>query len=229
MSEFLYLIKGDTMNFNNFVTNAQVYFPQLTIKYKTQSWLMQILGKILFFNPSFMTEYITSFGNTVYFPSEDFVNTKFASSIIILMHELVHISDSKKYSKFLFGLSYMFPQILSLLIIPMLFFFHWYIALIPLLFLLPFPAYFRMYFEKRAYLVSLYCIYALSGKLHYPAVLNVQEKFFVSQFTGDSYYFMWPFASVQGDFDDGAKLIGSGAKPFNDTIFTIIDDLISKV
>src|SRR5208283_2209132 len=103
------------MSFQDLVAAATVQFPNLQVKYKDQSTFMKILGKILFFNPSFMTSYITTIGDTIYFTTESYTTQDSLDASIVLMHELVHMTDEKTYSKPLFAISYLFPQILALL------------------------------------------------------------------------------------------------------------------
>jgi len=217
------------MSFQDLVTAAQKYFPDLQIKYKDQSWFMKLVGTLLFFNKAFMTNYTTTIGSQVYFPTESFVKTRPVSAAVILLHELVHIKDAHKISKPLFGALYLSPQIFALLCLP-LFLVSWKIALpLVLLFASPIPSYFRMYFEKRAYLTSLYSIYRLSKKLNFKPLLASQEKDFLSQFKGSFYYFMWPFGNLQKEFDDAVAKIQADQRPFEDPVFDIIDDLITQV
>lgn len=220
------------MTFQDIVQAAQVKFPNLKIAYKNQSTLMKVLGTIMFFNKGFMTDFITTIGSTVYFPSEDFVKQDGYGSVVTLMHELVHVSDAKKYSSFLFGLGYCFPQILSILSL-FLFFVSWKIALpLVVLFALPLPAYFRMYFERRGYFVSAYANYKLYKKLNMSSIdsdMSSDKAFFAQQFTGSDYYFMWPFSSIKNDFDLAATKIMAGQRPIEDPIFDLVDELLNKV
>jgi hypothetical protein len=215
------------MSFQNLIESAKTYFPDLEIKYKTDSAIMKFIGTILFFNKSFMTEYSTTIGSTIYFPTEHFVRTRPVSASIILLHELVHINDAKKISKFLFSFLYLCPQILALLAIPLIFI-HWYIGLPFLLLLLPIPAFFRMYFEKRAYFASLYVLNKFGDILAFDPQLDIQKKYFLDQFKSSSYYFMWTFRGLEKDFDDALIKIKSNQRPYDDDIFNILDDLTIK-
>jgi hypothetical protein len=217
------------MSFQDLVENAQQYYPDLQIKYKDQSTFMKILGKILFFNKDFMDSYTTTIGSTVYFPNEKFVKTRPVSASVILLHELIHINDAKKVSKPAFGFLYLFPQILSILFL-ILMLLSWKLFL-PLLVLslLPIPAYFRMYYEKRAYLVSLYVIQSLSIRLNFKIDLNESKSGFLSQFKGSAYYFMYPFSSIDKDFDSGTQKIINNLRPYDDKVFDTIDVLVKKV
>src|SRR6202000_2751600 len=131
------------------------YYPDVKIKFKDQSTLMRFIGKLMFWNKEFMTGFTTTIGTNIYFPSENFINLHPITTFATLLHELVHIYDQKRLSKILFMFLYLSPQILTLLIAP-LFFIIGPLALLLFIFALPIPSYFRMYFEKRAYLVSLY-------------------------------------------------------------------------
>ena len=95
--------------------------------------------------------------------------------------------------------------------------------------LLPFPAYFRMYFEKRAYLVSLYVLSALGSRLNFNPLLKSQSQFFMQQFQTSAYYFMWPFSSLRQEFDQAVANIAAGKRPYEDPVFDMIDDLVTKV
>src|SRR4030043_385107 len=109
------------MSFQTLVQSAQTHFPNLKIKYKDESLLMKILGKLMFFNKGFMTSYTTTIGSTIYFPNSNFVKARPISSSVILLHELVHLYDNSKFTAPLFSFLYLFPQILVLLFFPLLF------------------------------------------------------------------------------------------------------------
>lgn len=215
------------MLFNKLIDNSKKYFPNLKIKYKNESMFMKFLGFLLFFNKNFMTEYITTIGSTIYFPSRSKIDEKPTSAMIVLLHELIHIYDSNRF-KFMFGFLYLFPQILapfSLLLLLV----SWKLALpLFIILLLPLPAYFRMYFEKRAYLASLYIIKSLGAKLKFSSLLKTQKEYFLRQFKESAYYYMWIF-DMTPQFDEAMAKIQSGKRPYEDPVFDIIDDLISQV
>lgn len=214
------------MSFQTLVESAQSHFPDLKIKYKDESLFMKALSKIMFFNKSFMTSYTTTVCSTVYFPSQSFVKVRPISSSIVLLHELVHIHDEKKFTQPIFSFLYACPQILALLALPILFLFGWKFALLFLLFGAPIPSYFRMYFERRAYFTSLYTLNALGNKLSFNPSLDKQKDNFVEQFKTADYYYMWPFKNVDKSFDEAVVKIRNGEKPFEDPVFVILDDLI---
>lgn len=217
------------MVFQEVVTAAQTYFPDFQVKYKEDIWWMRILGKILFFNKEFMTYYSTTIGSTVYFPKV-MVEKLPTTSAIVLLHELVHIHDSKRLTKPFFSFLYLLPQVLSVLSIPFFFLFGWKIALLPLLFLAPLPAYFRMTFEKRAYISSLYVLKKLSLRWNKDLELDTTAKSYAQHFIDSSYYFMWPFSStINQQFNEAVVEINKGNHPYEDSVFDTLDDLQTKI
>lgn len=213
------------MSFEKLVVGAQTYFPDLKIKFKDESLLMKILSKILFFNKNFMTNYTTTIGSSVYFPSKSYLEKNERSAIVVLLHELVHLQDAKKYNNLLFGFLYLTPQILALLFFPLLFI-SWKIALFFLIFAFPIPSYFRMYFERRAYMASLYCINEMSKKMNFQPLLLSNSIFFLNQFKSSNYYFMWMFKNLEAQFNEAIEKIKKNEKPFEDPVFSILDKLI---
>lgn len=217
------------MSFQDLVAAAQKYFPDLKIKYKDQSWFMKLIGTLLFFNKGFMTDYTTTIGSTVYFPSEAVTKTRPISAATVLLHELIHVNDAKKIGKLLFGFLYLTPQILILPAL-LLFLLSWKIALpVIILLALPIPSYFRMYYEKRAYFTSLYAVNALAKRLNFNPILATQQQGYLKHFKDSSYYFMWPFSNLQQDFEEATEKVKSGQRPYEDPVFDILDDLITKV
>lgn len=209
------------------IYNAKDYFPNLEVKYKTESTFMKILGTLLFFNKGFMDRYTTTIGSTIYFPSEEYVVSKPTSAKVIFLHELTHIYDSKRLNNLLYSFLYLFPQILAplaLLLLPVC----WWLSLILFaVFLSPLPAYFRTYFEKRAYMVSLYAAHKLSKGSYN---LDRGKEHYILQFKTGSYYFMWWFDwKLRKDFDEAVKKIKAGKRPYDEKVFDYIDDLISQM
>ena len=218
------------MSFQDLITAAQHYFPSVQVKYKNQSSFMKILGTLLFFTPDFMNTYTTTIGSNIYFPTDTFVRLRPVSSAVVFLHELVHVYDEKRLTKPFFGFLYLFPQILAVLCLPLFFLISWKI-IVPLIviFMLPLPAVFRMYFEKRAYIASLYVLNGLGKKLNFNPTLDSQATFFEAQFKGSYYYFMWTFGNIKSDFDQALVKIKAGQRPYEDAIFDVLDDLITKV
>lgn len=215
------------MTFDVLVEASKTFFPDLQIKYKDQSWLMKLIGLVLFFNKDFMNTYSTTIGSSIYFPSREFVEKNQRSVQITLMHELVHMHDAKKISPFIFNWLYLLPISLipfALLLILL----SWKVALIAsILCLLPFPAYFRMLFEKRAYMVSMYVGYKLNLSANQETDFDFLAKHYLKFFKGSPYYFMWMFKDLDKDFEEAAKKIEAGQLPYDDNaVFKMIDSLI---
>ncbi len=154
---------------------------QVKIRYKDQSSFMRFLGIVLYpMNRHFMTHYTSTIGNTVYFPSEKYVQEDEVNALRVLAHELVHVLDSQDKGKIWFSLGYLFPQILGVVglagfVEPWAFLFF--------LALLPWPAPFRFHWEARAYTISWLSRYPR------PAPVEVYFRYF----TGWDYYRMYPF------------------------------------
>ena len=205
----------------NVISKAQVIFPKLQIGYKDSSLFMKILGHLLWFNKGFMTDYATTIGNTMYFPSQDYIKNADIGTIALFLHELTHIYDKNRISGILYTALYIFPQLLALLSLVLMFFCPWYITVLPLLCLLPIPAYFRMLFERKAYTIQLYII----NKYDRVSTLD----FYSSQFQTSAYYYMWPFSSMNAYFSEVWAQIKAGQKPvYESEIYDMVDKLVSS-
>src|ERR1022692_1584854 len=100
------------MAFIDLTQKAQSFFPNLTIKYKDKSTLMKIIGTLVSpFNPGFMTDFVTTLGNTIYYPNEAYTQTQ--AGIDVTIHECTHLYDQKRFS-FLYTLAYALPQLFFL-------------------------------------------------------------------------------------------------------------------
>lgn len=173
-----------------------------------------------------MTQFATTVGDTIYYPTASYINHHPVSAFVTLAHEIVHIYDERKITKILFSILYFLPQ---LLFIPalLLFLISWKIAIpIMLLCLLPIPSYFRMVFEKRAYMASLYTMNKLNIKSHYHINIREQKDVFLQQFKSMDYYYVWPFHHLDKEFDGAVEKIWAGERPYNDKVFDILDQII---
>lgn len=165
--------------------------PSFKIKFKNESTFMKILGKLLFFNKGFMTNYITTIGTTVYWPSRERFEQYPLGSFLTLAHEYVHIMDYKRHPV-LFPLGYLFPQIkaiLALLAILAVVSPWFLLALLFLLALAPWPAPHRKWAEMRGFGMSVKARAWLGW-----TISEDRMNRYVEQFTTSAYYFMWPFA-----------------------------------
>lgn len=196
-----------------------------SIRKKSESWLMKLIGTILFFNPKFMTEYTTTIGSTVFFPDNYLDDPD--ETARTLAHEAKHIMQAKEHGTIRFSLQYLFPLPLALGAIGALFAIWWLPALWCLgflVFLAPLPAPWRVKYEREAYLVSTVCDVAKGW--------NVSDTWYqdymVSHYCGWGYY--KPSWNVSGQHAKAkadaelAKQLFSGAAHDN-----YISDLTNKV
>lgn len=180
--------------FELFVKSLQNYYT-FDIKYKDESFFMKVLSIIFFFNKKFKTNYTTTIGNTIYYPSRESVANDEDMAAQILAHELIHIKQKEAYGAVLYSFLYLFPQVLSLLSV-LAIFSPWFLLF--LLFLLPLPAPFRKDFEKSAMAMSLFVFYLHLQSLDITDenVSSTLDKYVAikkSRFTGFQYWLMWSF------------------------------------
>ena len=174
---------------------------QLTVRYKNESSLMKAIGTVMFFNRRFM-EMTTTIGTTVYFPSRQHVEQDPWNAWDTLAHEYVHAVDHRN-SK-LFGVLYLFPQVLALLALLAIPLWSWW-PLLCLLFLAPLPAPWRLRAELRGYAMSMAVWYWYRQTGGIP--LAMKDKI-VGYMTDSTYYFTWPSgAHVRGMVDSWSKRI----------------------
>jgi hypothetical protein len=213
----------NNQNFDIFISSTKKFY-DFSIKYKNQSLLMRVIGFLLFFNKDFMTKYITTIGNTIYFPSEEFVITKEQTSINILAHELVHVQQAKHYSKIIFSILYLFPQCLVVLslLAPISLWFLFF-----LLFLLPFPAPWRTKFELEGYTMSLFVLNLNlqlrnvdSEKIN-EFLLEEAKNIDTKYFRESAYLFMWPFG-ILSRLKNNIKDIRDGVISKDEDIYNCI-------
>jgi len=103
---------------------------KIKLVHKKNSKLMRLIGWLTkSFNPTFMDEYTTTIGRTIYLPSK-WDNWSKVKQIVILCHEKTHINQYKK-CRLWFVLSYLF------LPLPMFF------------------SYFRCKYEAEAYTINI--------------------------------------------------------------------------
>ena len=143
-------------------------FPDFKVLKKSESTLMKVIDKtlkVISFGKmnSFMDDFITTIGNTVYVPEKWDVRSA-STKAITMRHERVHMRQSQRVGRVLFSLSYLFFPV-------------------PTLF-----AYYRTKFEKEAYEESLKAIHEYYGSKFFTAALK--EKI-VSHFTSAEYMWMW--------------------------------------
>jgi len=168
----------------------KTYAPKFEVKFKDESKLMKVIGKLSFFNKDFMTSGAITVGQKVYFPSREIYETNPEWSFRVLTHEFVHIMDWLA-NPFTFIIGYWFPQMLAAFsLLAFLAFINPYFLLFltSLVFLAPIPAPIRAWAELRGYGMSLMIKSTLYG-----IDIKVAAESYVGRFSSPSYWFMWPF------------------------------------
>jgi len=80
--------------------------------------------------------------------------------------------------------------------------------------------------KKEAYLSSLYVINKLSQTLHFVPHLEIEGKNLIKQLEGN---LLRSKHKLEQEFSQAIQLIKINKRPFEDKIFDIIDDLLSKL
>ena len=171
----------------------------IQVKPKSSSTLMKAVGwffAVTKISPEFMTKYITTIGNTVYFPDEMLANPNAESMTRVVTHESIHVADSKRLSMALFGFLYLFPQSLGLLALLSLLAvwkvgFLW--CLLFLVCLAPIPAPFRYWFELRAYRTQI--LFSRKQDNLTDEQMPYVYEWIENQLCTNLYYWTWPFPS----------------------------------
>jgi len=192
------MINNNNARTNRLIAEFQKTIPNFNIKFKNQSLLIKIISYILFFNKRFMTDYITTIGSTIYFPSEQFLESDTTGNQIVISHEFVHAIDNK--NNLIFKPLYLFPQILSPVFVILFFIlphiFNFISLVISLICLLPIiPAFWRSKDELRGYQMSLFAQSELMKEENivgdqYSEALSDNIIFINKEFTGSGYYWM---------------------------------------
>ncbi len=157
-----------------------------TVRDKGESNLMKFIGFLLFFNPSFMTNYTTTIGSTVYFP-DGYTVRQPEDAARTMGHEGYHLEQIKKHGRVKFSLQYLFPQVLAAFALLALLAFVWLPmlwCLCFLVFLAPLPAPWRVKYEREAYLVTA----VLDAARGWDITSDWYEKYQVNHYTAWGYY-----------------------------------------
>lgn len=166
--------------------------PGFEIRFKNLSPWMKFLNFFAqFFNKDFMTHYTTTTGSVVYVPSKAKLLEDQEGFAAVLAHELVHMTERQQTGLIPYFLQYAFPQILAALALLIFgaFWSPWFLlALLFLLALVPWPAYWRKEIELRGYTMSMAVQFWTTNDIRDDLLL-----WYAKQFTGSAYYFMWPW------------------------------------
>jgi hypothetical protein len=184
--------------FEAIVALVKTRIPRFRIAYKSESVISKFLGTLVWpFNRRYLTHVTTTRFPVVYFPSKAYVENDYRRAWKVLAHEYVHLWDRYCYGP-IFNVRYLSPQLLALLSV--------LFGPIALLALLPLPARGRTKIELRGYTMTM----ALNV-WRYAFVSDHTKWWIAKQFTGPSYYFMWPFpADVLRDIDECERRVLSG-------------------
>lgn len=160
--------------------------PDIKVVSKQDSLFQRIVGYLLYIptGGSYMTNFWTTLGNTVYKPS-----SAYSRDWIVLFHEAVHIRQEDEEGKILHSLKYAFPQVLApIAVISLLLLGLGWWSLLGLVLLSPIPAWWRSRKELEAYTLQ-----ACLMELHRVSYGKNAIPHFITMFNGSAYLFMWPF------------------------------------
>lgn len=168
--------------------------PGFEIRFKnTSKWMKFLNFFVQIFNSRFMTEYITTTGSHVYFPSKEYLIQGQNRLLGVLAHELVHMLERARLGDTRYFLQYAFPQILAVLSLfaILAIWSPWFLlALLFLLALAPLPAPGRRDIELDGYTMSMAVTYWQRKN-----ITDTEIEWYAQQFSGAAYYFMWPLHS----------------------------------
>lgn len=178
--------------------------PDAVIRNKSESWLNKAIAFVVKpFNPNFLDGYITTLGTTIWISDSFMPELDNLNGLEVITHETQHIIDYNA-NRFLFVLSYGFPQILALLSILALgaFWSPWMaLWLLCLGFAAPFPSPGRYKAELAGYRTSV----LFRRKVYKQTDEQIQDLYdqVEEQLSKKWYYFTWPFpAQIRADLQD---------------------------
>lgn len=156
---------------------------------KSETWHQKAIDALLRLvtlgqQDRFLTDFVTTIGHTIYVP-DHFETDPAWLKLAVLRHEAVHVGQWERLGGPLNTLAYLtFPLPMGL-------------------------AWGRAMLERDGYLETLRTIARVDGL----AAAKAQRAWFVQQFTGPSYGWMWPFPSQVGQwFDEEIAAIENGAR-----------------
>lgn len=150
-------------------------YPDFKLLRKEDSLLMKIIHVFLLcitfgMQRRFMTDFVTTIGNTIYVP-KGWDGWEETMRLIVLRHERVHMDQRRHYGPLLYSFIYL----------------AW-----------PFPlflAYGRAVLEREAYRESMVAEYEYAKGKRAVLYLDAYKEWYISNFTGSAYAWMWPFRS----------------------------------
>lgn len=143
-------------------------FPDFEVRQKaTTPWMQAValaLWVLTFGQSGFLQDYVTTVGTVVYVPTR-WSDFDEITRCILLRHEAVHMRQARQYGRLLYSLLYLF-------------------AFFPVFF-----AWYRAKFEMEAYAESIRAEAQYRGLRQ----LRTRRSFYIRQFTGPAYLWMWPW------------------------------------
>lgn len=194
---------------------------------KDESSFMRLIGKILFFNRGFMTIFITTIGQTIYWPRDIWEDDYAVWSV--LPHELTHAMDFRRMGLIPAALIYLFPQVLAVFALGAIgaiwdVRFLWF--LLALIFLFPWPAPGRKYMEMRGFAMSV----ATDMWANPTHKREEAPNWILDNFTGPNYYWMWPFRKhLEAQFKTWITWINDGTIDEKMPLAKVLRDKIQGV
>lgn len=160
------------------VVNALRFeFPKVSITSKGDSWFMRALARLMPFNKTFMTNFVTTIGNHIWVPDDWELTPAFVRACV-LRHEMVHLRQQRRYGMVLYTFLYLF-------------------------FPLPFVvAWGRAFLEREAYAETIRARAEYFGEKD----VRAAKDYVLHHFTSGEYGWMWPFRrSLERWYDDVVK------------------------
>ena len=174
-----------------FEEDTKTVVPGFKVAWKSDSLKQRLLGRVLWFNPTYMTKYVSTFYPVVYFPTQVEYESNLTSSFAVLAHERVHLLDTRRQGIW-FRVSYLLPQVmfvpLSISALSCSFFegkLAILLLVLALVSLLPWPSPGRTKWEKRGYAMTMAVSYWIRGE-----VTSELKQSIKSYFVGWPYYKM---------------------------------------
>lgn len=197
---------------------AKLYISEVGSKYsknikfrpKSESKLLKIVSPLAtVFNKNFTNGYITTIGDTIWYPDGWLERIDVKNLLQVIAHECIHIKQKSEQTQLVHNFLYLFPQsvaifsLLSLLAIP--FGSAWLWCLLFLLCLAPLPAPFRYMKELEAYRVKFLFIKHVHNNEQF--LLEFAKEVIIENMSKSNYYFTWPFTKcIIKDLNDETKL-----------------------
>ena len=174
------------MSYEDLCSQLRDEFPSFKEKRKSDSFFMKGIHAFLLVITfgqmrSFMSNFITTIGTTVYVPNS-WSSMLEHDKMIVLLHERVHMRQRAKYGSLVFSFAYLFFPL-------------------PCVF-----AYARMKFEQEAYAESLKATVELLVMGEQLIQTEEWRERYIGYFTQASYFWTWPWRkSVEKWFDSAVK------------------------